>query len=155
MTDLEVAIQIDAPPAAVWKLVGDPTRMGEWSPETHRVAWSKGTSGPAQGATFKGHNQLGWRRWSTAGTIVAYEPERQIAWDVAALGLPVARWGYRIQPGDAGGCTLVEEFTDRRGKLIANVIGPVARGVRDTLAHNRAGMEKTVAQVKAVAEAAS
>lgn len=67
---------------------------------------------------------------------------------------PSARWGYRIQSGDDGGCTLVEEFTDRRGKLITHVLGPLARGVRDTLGHNRAGMEKTVAKVKAVAEAA-
>lgn len=154
MADLEVAIQIDAAPAQVWELIGDPTRMGELSPETRRVAWSKGATGPAPGATFTGHNQLGWRRWSTAGTIVSYQPERQITWNVASLGMPVARWGYRIQSGDDGGCTLVEEFTDRRGKLITHVLGPLARGVRDTLGHNRAGMEKTVAKVKAVAEAA-
>ncbi len=152
MADIEVVIQIDAAPAQVWELIGDPTRMGELSPETHRVAWSKGATGPVPGATFKGHNQLGWRRWSTDGTIVAYEPERQIAWNVASLGLPVARWGYRIQSAAGGGCTLVEEFTDRRGKLI-NVLGPLVRGVRDTNGHNRAGMEKTVAKVKAVAEA--
>ncbi|MDQ2728464.1 MAG: SRPBCC family protein [Actinomycetota bacterium] len=154
MADLEVAIQINANPAKVWELVGDPTRMGEWSPETHRVAWSKGSTGPATGATFTGHNRIGWRRWSTAGTIVAYEPERQIAWDVAALGLPVAQWGYRIQSGAHGGCTLVEEFTDRRGSLV-NFVGSYVRGVSDTLGHNQAGMEKTVAQVKAVAEAGS
>jgi len=154
VADLEVAIQIAAAPAQVWELIGDPTRMGELSPETRRVTWSKGATGPAPGATFKGHNQLGWRRWSTAGTIVSYEPQRQIAWNVASLGMPVARCGYRIQSGDDGGCTLVEEFTDRRGKLITHVLGPLARGVRDTLGHNRAGMEKTVAKVKAVAEAA-
>jgi len=148
----EVSVRIEAPPARVWELVGDPTRMGEWSPECHRVTWAGGDRGPRLGAKFKGHNRLGWRRWTTTGTIVAFAPEREIGWDVDFAGIPIARWGYRIlADADGNSCTVVEDFRDRRGRAF-QVLGPFARGVRDTDAHNRAGMEQTLARVKAAAE---
>lgn len=151
MSDVEVKVRIDAPAERVWSLVGDPTRMGEWSPECQRVEWKGGVDAPANGATFKGHNKLGWRRWSTAGKIVAFEPGREIAWDVNIGGMSVARWSYRVVPeGDA--CTLIEEFTDQRGSVV-KVLGKVGRGVSDVATHNRAGMEHTLDQVKAAAEA--
>jgi hypothetical protein len=37
--------------------------------------------------------------------------------------------------------------------LLLQVLGPVVRGVKDVDAHNRAGMEQTLARVKAAAEA--
>jgi uncharacterized protein YndB with AHSA1/START domain len=148
----EVSVRIDAAPARVWELIGDPTRMGEWSPECNRVTWSGGEGSPRVGAKFKGHNRLGWRRWTTTGTIVAFDPEREIGWDVDFAGIPIARWDYRIVAVAGGNsCTVVEGFRDRRGRAF-QVLGPVARGVRDYEAHNRAGMEQTLARVKAAAE---
>lgn len=150
----EVSVRIEAAPARVWELIGDPTRMGEWSPECHRVAWAGGDGSPRIGAKFKGHNRLGWRRWTTTGTIVAFEPEHEIGWDVDFAGFAIARWSYRIE-ADVGGasCTVVEAFCDRRGQAF-RVLGPAARGVRDYEAHNRAGMQETLARVKAAAESA-
>ena len=150
--DAEVKVRIDAPPARVWELIGDPTRMGEWSPECHQVTWTGGDGAAKVGAKFKGHNRIGWRRWSTTGTIVAFEPEHAIAWDVDFAGFSIARWDYRIEP-EAGGsaCTVVESFRDRRASAF-KVLSPAARGVRDTTAHNRVGMEQTLARVKAAAE---
>ncbi len=152
--DTEVSIRIEAAPARVWELVGDPTRMGEWSPECRRVTWAGAGSAPGVGAKFKGHNHRGWRRWTTTGTIVAFDPERDIAWNVDFAGFPVAHWSYRIEPETGGAsCTVVETFRDRRNQAF-RALGPVARGVRDTTAHNRAGMEETLARVKAAAETA-
>ena len=107
----EVSVRIDAAPARVWELIGDPTRMGEWSPECNRVTWSGGEGSPRVGAKFKGHNRLGWRRWTTTGTIVAFDPEREIGWDVDfatggsvkwLCGGPGAGWLYvpdDLEPG--------------------------------------------------------
>jgi uncharacterized protein YndB with AHSA1/START domain len=148
---IEVSTHIDASPARVWELIGDPARMGEWSPECRRVTWLGGVTAPAVGARFKGYNRIGWRRWSTVGTVAVYEPGREVAWDVSVGPLAVARWGYRIEPRD-GGCTLTETFADRRGPLI-HVIGTAVRGVGDTETHNRAGMAATLGRVKTVAEA--
>jgi uncharacterized protein YndB with AHSA1/START domain len=152
MSEVEVTARIEASPDRVWELVGDPTRMGEWSPECRRVEWIRGATAPAPRARFRGHNRSGWRIWSTVGTIVAYEPGHEIAWDVSGVGLPVAQWRYRIDPEPAGAaCTVVETFRDRRGP-VDQALGPIARGVKDVDAHNRAGMEQTLARIKATAE---
>ena len=151
MLEIEVRTDIAAPAERVWELIGDPTRMGEWSPECQNVSWLGSSRQPAVGATFRGSNRNGWRRWSTKGTITSYEPGRAIAWDVT-LVVPVARWSYRIE-GDPGAssCTLVESFTDHRGRLM-KVLGGIGRGVRDVESHNRHGMEQTIARIKAGAE---
>lgn len=151
MLEIEVRTDIAAPAERVWALIGDPTRMGEWSPECEKVSWLASSTRPAVGAVFRGTNRNGWHRWSTKGTITSYEPGRSIAWDVT-LVVPVARWAYRIE-GDqaASSCTLVESFTDHRGRLM-KVVGGIGRGVRDVEAHNRQGMEQTLARIKAAAE---
>jgi uncharacterized protein YndB with AHSA1/START domain len=155
MLTLEVQTHIDASPDKVWSLIGDPTRMGDWSPECRSVTWARGSTTPDRGARFKGHNRNGWRRWTTTGNVVSYEPGRDIAWDVSIGLLAVARWGYRIEPdSDGRGCTVTESFTDKRGGLVKG-LGRVARGVSDVETHNRRGMEQTLANVKAAAESAN
>jgi uncharacterized protein YndB with AHSA1/START domain len=152
MGEVEMSVSIKASPAEIWQLIGDPTRMGEWSPECQKVQWMGGTTQPALNARFKGHNRYGWRRWSTHGTIVRYEPEREIFWDVDLPLLPIAHWEYRIVPDpDGESCTVIETFRDRRNRVL-DVLGPFVRGVKDVDAHNRAGMEETLARIKEAAE---
>jgi uncharacterized protein YndB with AHSA1/START domain len=155
---IEVSTTIKASADQIWKLIGDPTRMGEWSPECQRVEWAgsgsaeSGSAGPGLNARFKGHNRFGWRRWTTTGTIVRYTPGREIAWNVDFARQPIASWSYRIDPDPAGAsCTVVETFRDLRSRTF-QVLGPVARGVKDVDTHNRAGMEETLARIKAAAE---
>jgi Polyketide cyclase / dehydrase and lipid transport len=153
VSDVAVSRSVAAAPAVVWRLIGDPTRMGEWSPEAVRQVWLDGGTEPALGARFRGTNRIGLRRWSTVCTLVAWAPERQIAWDVATFGLATARWSYRLLP-DGAGTLLVEEFTDHRGPAM-KVIGPLGRGVVDVVTHNRGTMIATLAAIAAAAEAAA
>jgi uncharacterized protein YndB with AHSA1/START domain len=151
---VSVSVDIAASPEVVWSLVSDLARMGEWSPECTGVKWAGsalGPAGPSVGAVFKGKNRIGIRRWSTKGTIVAAEPNQRIAWDVAALGLPVARWSYTIGPSDSG-CQVTETWEDKRGAII-NFVGPLSTGVKDRAAHNEAGMRATLDRLKVAAEA--
>jgi hypothetical protein len=83
--------------------------------------------------------------------IVRYEPGSEIAWDVAAGPLAVARWSYRVEP-EGRGTTVRETFEDRRG-VIVRTTSPLVRGTRDTEGRNRANMTATLARVKARAEA--
>ena len=148
-----VSADIAAEPETVWRLISDLSRMGEWSPECTGVSWvgsTPGPEGPSVGAVFKGKNRSGIRRWSTKGTIVAADPNRRIAWDTSALGLPGARWGYSIEPID-GGCRVTESWEDKRGGLLT-LLGPLATGVKDRAAHNEAGMRTTLERLKAAAE---
>jgi uncharacterized protein YndB with AHSA1/START domain len=153
VSDVAVSRHVAAPPAVVWRLVGDPTRMGEWSPEAVRQVWLDGGTEPALGARFRGRNRIGPRRWSTVCTVVAWAPERQIAWDVATFGLATARWSYRLLP-DGEGTLLVEQFTDHRGAAM-KVIGALGRGVVDVVTHNRGTMIATLAAIAEAAEAAA
>ena len=155
-TEQQVSVSIDvgASPEIIWGLVSDLARMGDWSPECTGVKWAgaaPGPTGPTVGAVFKGRNKIGIRRWSTKGTIVAADPNQRIAWDIAALGLPVARWSYSIDPGD-GGCRVTERWEDKRGAIV-NAVGPLTTGVKDRAAHNEAGMRTTLERLKAAAEA--
>ncbi|MGB8503197.1 SRPBCC family protein, partial [Mycobacterium sp.] len=52
-------VHIDAPPLAVYRLVSDITRMGQWSPECYRCEWLDGATGATVDARFRGHNRLG------------------------------------------------------------------------------------------------
>lgn len=149
-----VSVEIAAPAEAVWALVSDLTRMGEWSPETTKVEWTGGSTGPSVGATFKGTNKLGPRRWSTNGRIVVADPPNELAWDVTAVGLKVARWAYRIESTGEFSCRVTETFDDQRGGLL-KVLGSLVSGVKDRGEHNAKGMEATLARLKAAAEPTS
>ncbi len=150
--DVAVSTHVGAPAEAVYDLVADLPRMGEWSPECTSVVWKGAATGATAGARFRGWNRKGPIRWCTDGVMVEAERGRALAFDVRGLGLPVARWAYRFEPdADGKGCTVTEEWTDHRTAPYRAVTGAVIR-VRDRAAHNRAGMERTLAQLKAAAE---
>ena len=72
---------VGAAPERIYDLVADLPRMGEWSPECLSVEWEGGTCGPAEGASFVGHNRGGPRglmKWSRRGRVLVADPGRQI-----------------------------------------------------------------------------
>ena len=151
MPDLEESIHVDAPAEVVWSLVSDLTRMGEWSPETRKVSWLRGATGPEVGARFRGWNRHGLAWWFTDSTIVTAEPGRELAWDVFFLGRPVARWAYRFEDDGPGACTVTETWEDKRMPF-SKAAGRLT-GVSDRATHNKQGMEQTLRRIKAAAEA--
>ena len=142
--DVEVSRVVNAPVDRVWAVVGDPTRIGEISPECYRTKWLGRSSGPAPGAQFLGFNKKGLLRWPTRGTIAAYEPEREISWDVDLLGQSVARWSFRLVP-EGGGTRVVQTWQDKRSPL-ATIVGRAR--TNDSPTHNRAGMEQTLDRLR-------
>jgi ligand-binding SRPBCC domain-containing protein len=148
-THTEVSVTVDAPGERVYALVSDLTRMGEWSPETTKVVWRGGAAGPAVGAKFRGWNRKGVLRWFTDGKVVAADGT-EFAFEITSFGIPVARWGYRVDAAGEG-CTVTETWDDRRAGPFKKVTGLVMN-VPDRAAHNRAGMEATLAKIKAAAE---
>src|SRR5689334_11050854 len=94
----EAAVHVDAPPAKVYDVVSDVTRMGEWSPETTRCEWLDGANGPAVGARFKGSNQRGIARWSTKPRVTVADPGREFAFVVGHRGHDQTQWSYRFEP---------------------------------------------------------
>lgn len=145
------SVEIEAPPEVVWKMVSDPTRVPEWSPELARVQWLGSATGPTVGARFKGTNRNGWHRWSTKCTVIEVEPNRTFAYRVSSFRLAVSEWRYEITPTDTG-CSLRESTIDRRGFLI-RTFGGTATGVyRQRGTYNLEGIRKTLRAIKAAAE---
>jgi hypothetical protein len=144
---------IKAAPDTLAALISDVTRMGEWSPETTGCRWTKGSSGPAIGATFEGDNHNGSKKWETACTVTQWEPSSRFAFRVHVGPLKIADWDYRFS-STADGCVVTETWTDLRNPVI-RLLGKPFSGVADRATHNRAGMERTLETLGTFAEGAS
>lgn len=151
MPDVEVAQTVDADATRLYSLVSDLPRMGEWSPENTGGKWLDGATGPAVGARFRGTNRAGIAVWATTVTVTAADPGRRFAFDVSFAGVPISTWEYAFADS-SGSCTVTERWTDRRPgwmRMTSILTGVVNRGN-----HNRDGMQKTLARLKAAAESA-
>ena len=151
LTD-SVTVTMAAPPAAVWALVTDVTRIGEFSPETLEWRWINGATGPAVGAKFQGHvkrNGRGPMYWTTC-RVVECEPERAFAFLVEAPGTSagVNTWRYALRPTDAG--TEVTESFTLTPSIFIKVYWTLFGALRTKT--NVRGMRETLERIKAVVE---
>jgi uncharacterized membrane protein len=146
------SVVIEAPAERIYALVSDLPRMGEWSPECRRVEWLDGSSGPAEGARFVGHNQGGPRglmKWSREGRVVTADPGREFAFATQEGGHEGTEWRYRMEPV-AGGTRVTETYTVTRIPAWARVLDvPTNRAgeLREALRH-------TLDRLKQAAESA-
>ena len=91
----EATIEIDAPPEAIYDLVTDVTRMGEWSPECVKCEW-QGAPGQV-GSTFKGHNKSGPARWKTVARVEVADRPSEFTFATLYKDGPSTRWSYRFE----------------------------------------------------------
>jgi uncharacterized protein YndB with AHSA1/START domain len=148
----EVRVHIDAPPEAVWTLMADLERMGEWSPECYRVQWLEGAGSPATpGARFKGWNRYGWMRWSMTCEVRTAEPGRELAWSTVQGGRELVRWRYLSEPAD-GGADVTESFEVVWLPLMARFAEDVL--MRDRDRRREEAMRATLKRIKDITEAA-
>lgn len=145
MSDLShsESIVIAASPEAVYDLVSDVTRTGEWSPVCRECRWDEGATG-AVGDMFTGRNVLPNRTWETRCTVTHAERGKAFGW---LVGDGLVSWLYSMEPV-AGGTRLTESweflpggialFHDRYGTdadaQIANRIEMAHSGISATLA---------------------
>ena len=146
----EVSVHIDAPPAEVWDLVSDVTRIGEFSPETFEARWTRGSTGPEVGATFKGHvkrNGVGPTYWS-ACKVTKCEPERLFEFSVGTKDITVNNWGYRLAPSGTG--TDVTEYFRMQAGIPTRIYWTLFGWARGKT--NEKGMRTTLERMKKVLE---
>lgn len=152
MTQLEYSdsIHVAVPPDALYAIVSDVTRTGEWSPVCRECWWDE-DGGPHVGAWFTGRNVTPEREWETRSQVVAADPGREFAWEVNGGWV---RWGFALESEGAG--TLLTEswaflepgiagFRERYGE----------RADAEIAARSEAaltGIPATLAAIKAVAE---
>jgi hypothetical protein len=144
------SVTVAAPPEAIWDMVADVTRMGEWSPECTSCRWIGRRKGPQVGATFIGFNRRGWARWATTNAVEESERGRAFVWRVRETGV---RWGYRLEPeGDGTRLTETRDLSRARTGLIRS-LGVVVGGMDHHADELREGMRQTLDRIKAAAEA--
>ena len=100
-----VTVYMNAPPAQVWDLVSDVTKIGRYSPETFEAEWLDGATGPAVGARFRGHvkrNGIGPVYWTTCTVQRVRARAREFAFGVGSPDKPLNIWRYRMQPSGEG-----------------------------------------------------
>lgn len=144
-------VSIAAPADAVWDMIADVTRMGEWSPECYACRWFGRKKEPVVGARFAGFNKRGWVRWVTTNVVEEADRGRSFVFRTRETGV---RWGYRLEADGAGTTTLTEtrDLSDARTWLI-RLSGPFVGGMDKHADELREGMRWTLARIKAAAEA--
>jgi uncharacterized protein YndB with AHSA1/START domain len=76
----EARIDIAAPPASVWAVVTDVTRVGEWSGECRGCEWVGGARAAVVGARFRGHNRRLLARWTRTNQVFAADEPHRFVW---------------------------------------------------------------------------
>jgi len=150
------SIGIGRPAAAVYALVSDITRTGEWSAVCRACWWDEGdepgVDGPRVGAWFSGRNEVPGRTWTTRSQVVAADPGTAFAF---VVGGSLVRWSYDLR--EVGGGTVLteswqllpagsEHFEQQYGDD-----APAQVADRTRAAHE--GIPATLAALKRIAEA--
>ena len=123
-----VEAEVAAPVSAVWAVVADVTRTGEWSHECLEVAWTDGATDGAAGARFRGSNKASLWRWQRTCEVTGVEPERSITWRTVPTWryLDSTEWRITLEPSRRRH----PDRADLRGGPVPGVVGlAVARVV--------------------------
>ena len=152
MADLTYSdsVVVRSSPEALYDLVSDVTRTGEWSPICRACWWDEGASAVA-GAWFTGRNEVPGRTWETRSQVVVADRGREFAWLVSGR---LVRWGFILAPVE-GGTLLTEswEFLPAGLERFAELYGDRAQEqIADRTRAAHEGIPATLATIKAIAE---
>lgn len=100
MSDLTYSrsVVVHASLEAVYDLVSDVTRTGQWSPVCTACWWDEG-AGPQVGSWFTGRNEVPGRSWETRSQVAAADRGREFAF---VVGGAYVRWGFTMEPVPQG-----------------------------------------------------
>ena len=144
------SVVVHTSPEALYDLVSDVTRTGEWSPVCRACWWDEGATGQV-GDWFTGRNEVPGRTWETRSQVVAADRGREFAW---LVGGKLVRWAFVLEPV-AEGTRLTEtwEFLPAGLEFFAERYGDQAQAQMDdrtAAAHD--GIPATLAAIKRIAE---
>lgn len=147
----EASVVIETPIDAVWNVVSDVTRIGEWSGECQGCAWVEGADSPVPGARFQGRNQRGFMRWSRLNEVIRAEPPHTLVWQTVARFpyLDSTEWQLRLT--EDGSSTQVTEAFEilRLSRAMEGLIHVVMPAHRDRNADLAADLERLKSLVEA------
>ena len=133
---LEISETIEADAAAIYALISDLPRMGEWSTENIGGEWTSGTPG-AVGSRFLGTNRIKSFEWSVPVEITVAEPDACFEFVAAPDDGPYVRWTYRLEPLEMA--TRVTEIWD-----VIDLPPSLAKMTDEQLAGRKAAVQGTI-----------
>jgi len=150
--ELRAETTIDAPPEAVWQVLGDVRRMPELSPELVRmIPLKKGGLRPGQ--WYLGVNRRKGVVWPTRSVVAEVQSGQKVAWDTRSSG---ARWVWELIPEGDRTRVVHRRPVPRRLTPLSNAFASAFLG--GTTGHAdelEEGMARSVAQLKQAVEASS
>lgn len=148
---IQDSIEVAAPPEAVWAVVSDLRRMGEWSPQCRRMYVLGGDV--RRGTRTFNLNRRGWLRWPTTSRVVVFEPEREVAFRIAQNRMI---WTFALEP-TATGTRVTESRTmpDGSGRASALLVQHLLGGTEEFEQELADGMASTLARIKTEVERAA
>lgn len=153
-----VEVSVPASPEAVWAVLSDVTRTGEWSHEVNEVSWV-GKGGAVAGHQFVGHNQTGSSRWSRVCTINVADPGRVLEFTTWG-GVPKdsTRWRFELTP-TASGTRITQSFEvlklARIWEIVIYLVVPAHRDRTGALSDDLQRLGDVAASLPGAADAGS
>jgi hemerythrin-like domain-containing protein/uncharacterized cupredoxin-like copper-binding protein len=146
-----VTTTIAAPPEAIYDIVADVTRTGEWSDETHRVEWTSDARGA--GAPFKGWNRSGLVKWTRHCEVLIADRGRTFAFRTIPGKLPSKRdsttWRFDlVRDGYITRVTQSYEITKLPLRVVRPIIGRTVPHHFDMRPHMAACLDRLRALVE-------
>jgi hypothetical protein len=128
MAEIEKVIEIDAPPAAVWRVLTDFPAYGEWNPFIRSIA---GTVQVGKRLTVR-LEPPGGSGMTIKPTVLAAEPDRELRWKgrLVIAGLFDGEHTFRIEPIDGQRSRFVhrERFTGILVGLVKGILRKTEEG---------------------------
>jgi hypothetical protein len=145
------SVTVVASAEALYDMVSDITRTGEWSPVCTSCWWDEEAQAGQVGAWFTGHNELPDRTWETRSEVVVAERGREFAW---VVGGSFVRWGFTLVPaGLVTALTESWEFLPGGIAMFEEKFGDEANAqITDRTRQALVGIPKTLAAIKQIAE---
>jgi hypothetical protein len=143
LREIETTVEIDAPPAAVWRVLTDFPTYGEWNPFIPTIA---GDVQVGERLTVR-LEPPGGKGMTIKPTVLAAEPERELRWKgrLVIPGLFDGEHTFRIEPIDGQRSRFVH------GERFTGILVGFVKGI---LGKTEAGFEQMNAALKQRVEAA-
>jgi len=140
--DGSTAVVVGADIEAVWEVVRDPTRVGEWSHECVRGEWIGEVISAGPGARFRGRNRQGLFRWGRVCEVMSAEPY-ELAWRTVPTRLypDSTEWMLRLAPAE-GGTRIEQTFRVVKGTNLEAVYATLLPAHRDRTRHLTRDLER-------------
>lgn len=147
--ECEAKITVEVPAEAVWKVISDVTRVGEWSGECRSCEWVGDSAEAAPGARFRGGNRRGWMRWTRLNEIDVADAPSEIVWRtlLSAIYRDSTEWRVSLRP-TPDGTEVTESFRilrlSRPMEAFVGLLQPAHRDRSKDLADDLARLKKIV-----------